>query len=567
MIVFLAKTSVVLFILWAFYRLFLAKESFFMVNRFYLLGCLVLTFVIPFITLPELINHQGVVHTLVEGTNGKTPIVLDGIRPVSGDMDDIAIPNVEVQPSNQGINVDKKMGFSFWLAMFYGFGVFVLTLHLVFQLVDILRKIGRSPDRIHDGKTIIINSDRVREPCSFFNFVFIDPKKHDQREYEQILVHEKIHVYQWHSIDLLLAEMITIVFWFNPVAWLFRKDVEKNLEYLTDDLVLRNSEIHPQEYQMNLLQIATAQKPLSITSNYNQSLIKKRIVMMNTKKSNPHKYWKYSFLAPVLFTILLVLNKPFSLAAQSDISVTVDVDLDVDVEEGELPALLSAVRHGDMQRVKTLVQRGANVNVMVRGDGTPLTNAITHKYFEIAEFLLNNGADPNLGTQADGYPLWLAAAANNMELIQLLADKGADVDQDYPGDGNAIIHAASNGNLAMVKTLQKMGAHIERGVKGDGNPLIIAAKGGHLEIVKYLVAEGADVNYEIIGDETPLINAAEQGHLEVVKFLVENGADVNKICTDTSVDPPRVRTALKMARKNGHKEVVDYLLSNGGVDR
>jgi ankyrin repeat protein/beta-lactamase regulating signal transducer with metallopeptidase domain len=580
MIVFLIKASLVLFVLWAFYKLVISRESFFGLNRFYLLGCLVLTLVVPFITLPELVNNQGVVNSFVEkAQNTIDPIATNEVPTKGVDISNPNIQDVGVRFANENTPKNRKKGLLFWLVLFYGFGVLVLTLHLIFQLVGILRKTGWSSDRIRDGKAIIINSDRISEPCSFFSFIFIDAKKHEYQEYEQILVHEKVHVSQLHSIDLLLAELAIIIFWFNPIVWLFRKEIEKNLEYLTDDFVLRTSDIPPQEYQMNLLHIATIQKPLSITSNYNQSLIKKRIIMMNTKKSNPHNYWKYSFLAPVLFATLLVLNKPLSLAAQTDVSVSVDVkdisvsldvnedpiEVNVDIE-GDLPALLSAVRHGDVQRVKTLVQRGANVNELTRGDGTALTNAITHGHFEIAEFLLNNGADPNLGTQADGHPVWLAAAANSMKLIQLLVEKGADVDQDFPGDGNAMIHAASNGNLAMVKTLQKMGANIERGVKGDGNPLIMAAKGGHLEIIKYLVAEGADVNYEIMGDETPLINASEQGYLEVVKFLAENGADINKICTDTSTDPPKVRTAIKMARKYGHKKVVDYLVGKGGID-
>ncbi|RKN77870.1 ankyrin repeat domain-containing protein [Ulvibacterium marinum] len=578
MMVFLIKASLVLFVLWAFYKLFLSKESFFGLNRFYLVGCLVLTFIVPFITLPELVNHQGVVNSFVEKAQNTIDPIATNEKPTIGvDMPNPNIQDAGVQFVNENAPKDIKRGFWFWVLLFYGFGVLVLMFHFIFQIFGVLRKTGRHADTIREGKTVIVNSDRIVEPCSFFNFIFIDPKKHDYKEYEQILAHEKVHVYQWHSIDLLLAEMATIVFWFNPIAWFFRKDVEKNLEYLTDSFVLRTSEIPPQEYQMNLLNIATTQKPLSITSNYNQSLIKKRIIMMNTKKSNPYNYWKYTFIAPVVFAILLVLNKPFSAVAQTDVSVATQTDVstavdfnfdvNVDVEDGDLPALLLAVRKGNLEKVKTLVQQGEDVNEFVKGDGTALTNAIIHGKFEIAKFLLNNGADPDLGSQADGHPVWLAADADNMELLQLLADKGADMNKDFPGDGNAMIHATSNGNLAMVKTLQKMGADIERGVEGDGNPLIMASKGGHLEIVKYLVTAGANVNYEIMGDETPLINASEQGHLEVVKFLVKNSADVNKICTDTSADPPRVRTALKMARKNGHKEVVDYLLANGGIDR
>ncbi len=569
MIPLLIKASLVIMILWTFYKLFLEKESFFALNRTYLLVCLLFAFILPFIALPELVKNQGIVNTiLTETAYGEDGVVRNGIlaKPVDNQMDG-STSSKEIFPITQKASSETK-GMIFWLTMIYFFGVVVLSLNLMAQLIGLFLKVWKNTDRVEDGRSIILNADMGNGPCSFFNYIFINPNNYDFETYEQILAHEKIHVKKRHSIDLLLSEVAIIILWFNPFIWMFRKEVEKNIEYQTDGLLLNSTTVEPQEYQMNLLGIATQRKPLTLVSNYNQSLIKKRILMMNSKKSNNYSYWKYAFLAPVLLVTLLLLNRPYVLNAQEN-TVSVFNEEEGDEYENEfhgghsddLPPLLEASSDGNLQIVKMLIDQGADVNMVVSGDGTALLMAIQHTHFKTAELLLVHGADPNLGSKPDGYPLLIAVASGDLELVQLLVEKGAEVDKDFLGDGNAIIIASKQGNLEMVKVLIALGANIDRGVKGDGNPMIMAAKKGHIHVVKYLVEVGADVNYEITGDETPLISACEHGHLSIVKYLIDKGADVNKSSTDPkSVNKPKVRTPLNMARLYGHDEIVKYLI-------
>ena len=406
-------------------------------------------------------------------------------------------------------------------------------------------------------------------PRSFFKYIFINPNTYNSETYEQILEHEKIHVEQKHSIDLLLSEIAIIVLWFNPFLWWFRKEVEKNIEYQTDALLLESSVVEPHNYQMNLLEIGAQRKPLTIVSNYNQSLIKKRIIMMNKKKSNGHSYWKYAFIAPTLLVTLLLLNQPFSIQAQNQVESTYmnedgEYENDNDKEfENDRSPLLQAAWSGDYELVKKLVSEGAEINLLQEGEGTALVLAIRQEEFKIAKFLLEKGADPNLGTSSDGHPLWLAARKGDIELVRFLVKQGADVNTKFPGDGSAMIQACKMGNLEMTKVLVELKGDVNMEVQGDGSPLIMAAKGGYLEIVEYLAGLGADVNHEVPGDETPLINASEQGHLDVVKFLVGEGADVNQVCTELYYGKTRVHNALSMAEKNGHKDVVAFLKVEG----
>jgi hypothetical protein len=95
---------------------------------------------------------------------------------------------------------------------------------------------------------------------------------------------------------------------------LYRKEVENNLEFLTDDQLLRQAEIEKTSYQMSLLKVAAPHFPLNLTTNYNQSLLKKRLLMMNAKKSSAHTAWKYCFLLPLLLALTCVFNK--NLAAE-----------------------------------------------------------------------------------------------------------------------------------------------------------------------------------------------------------------------------------------------------------
>ncbi len=576
MIPLLIKASLVIMVLWAFYKLFLEKESFFALNRIYLLACLLFAFILPFVVLPELVKNQGIVNTiLIETAYEGNGVVRNGmqIAPTDDRMDG-STSSEEMISTAKKINTQTK-GMVFWMTLIYFFGVVILSLNLMAQLIGLFSKVLKNTDRVEDGRSTILDVDMGNGPCSFFSYIFINPNNYDHGTYEQILEHEKIHVKKRHSIDLLLSEVAIIVLWFNPFIWMFRKEVEKNIEYQTDALLLDTTTVEPQEYQMNLLKIAVQRKPLTLVSNYNQSLIKKRILMMNSKKSNNYSYWKYAFLAPVLLVALLLLNRPYVLNAQeSTVFDFYEEEGDGDENEfhgghsDDLPPLLEASSNGNIQAVKTLIDQGADVNMIVSGDGTALFMAIRHTHFKIAQLLLEHGADPNLGSRSDGYPLLIAVASGDLELVRLLVEKGAEVDKDFLGDGNAIIIASKRGNLEMVKVLIALGADINRGVKGDGNPLIMAAKRGHIHVVKHLVEVGADVNYEITGDETPLIGACEQGHITVVKYLIDKGADVNKSSTDPrSVNKPKVRTPLNMARLNGHDEVVKYLIKKGAVER
>jgi len=568
MMLFLLKAAIVLSVLLGFYKLFLQKESFFRVNRAYLIIGLVLTFVLPFVTLPELVNHQGIVHKVV--TEAETSGAGQPFSKNAPDNDEATnAKTVESLVSNIPSHVNSSKGITYWVSLLYFFGVVILSLNFITQLLGIFLKINRSADLLKDGRYIILDQTNETEPCSFFNYIFVNQTKYDSDTYEQILEHEKVHVKKHHSLDLIFAELAIIILWFNPLVWLYRKEVEKNIEYQTDALLLESKKVVSEDYQMNLLSIASYKKSNTLVSNYNQSLIKKRIVMMNKQKSNRNSYWKYAFLAPTLFITLLLLNQPHLQAQEPEEEVYNDASEISDYEnefDDDLKPLLRAARKGDYAAIKKMLENGNDVNLLQRGEGTPLTMAIRTGNFKVAQLLVEKGADPNLGTQSDGHPLLLAVQKRRIDLVLLLIEKGVDVNMKFPGDGSALIQASKNADLHMVEALVGLQADVNMAVRGDGNPLIMASKTGSMEVVKYLVDKGADINKEVPGDETPLMNASEKGYLPIVKYLVDKGADVNKVCKEEHDGKIRVRTALKMAKKKGHDEVVEYLKQNGAIE-
>ncbi|MCB0633310.1 MAG: M56 family metallopeptidase [Saprospiraceae bacterium] len=337
----LIKASLVLIVLLAFYKLFLEKESFFAANRIYLLGCLFVATTLPFIGLPELVKNQGIIASLLKPAQAvETPFREETIPPVENPIDDQengAIDVIETAPENAIISSVRKSpstqpdfnttpststdkiavgdesatrGFTYWLILLYCFGVAVLTLKFLAQIIYTVWKIYRTEDKIPDEDSVLVNMHGEIDPCSFFKYIFINPASYDYETYEQIIAHERIHVRKWHTLDLLLSEIAVIALWFNPFVWLLRREVEKNIEYQTDDLMVRSNIAARESYQLNLLKIATYTEPLTITTNYNQSLIKKRILKMNAKRSNRNSYLKYAFVVPMLFGLTLVLNEP-----------------------------------------------------------------------------------------------------------------------------------------------------------------------------------------------------------------------------------------------------------------
>jgi len=213
----------------------------------------------------------------------------------------IVLPAVTVTPGGGG-----SIGWETTAMTIYTMVACLFLLRFFWQLVSIvrLRNKCRTTD-INGTKVYLLESDEG--PFSFFNWIFINPTKHNRQETDEIMTHEQAHCRQLHSIDVLFTELFAIVFWANPFVWLLKREVRLNLEYLADNNVLAGG-TDSKKYQYHLLGLAYRKNVATISNNFNVLPLKKRIKMMNKKRTKRIAKVKYALYIPLAAALLVVSN-------------------------------------------------------------------------------------------------------------------------------------------------------------------------------------------------------------------------------------------------------------------
>ena len=198
-----------------------------------------------------------------------------------------------------------------WMDMLLGIywaGVAVLSLRLVWQLFSIIRLAVISRKQEVEGITVHLLRGEG-SPFSFFRWVFMYPSILESKQLHEVMVHECTHVSGLHSLDTLFSELFSIACWFNPFAWLMKQEVRMNLEYLADESVLSDGNAR-KSYQYHLLGLAYRQPKDStkIANNFNLLPLKKRIKMMNKRRTSEIGKAKYLLFAPLAGVLLMVSN-------------------------------------------------------------------------------------------------------------------------------------------------------------------------------------------------------------------------------------------------------------------
>lgn len=212
----------------------------------------------------------------------------------------IELPESIILPVSQ-IETSSSYTLADLILMAIYLGACIFTLKLIFQLSSYIRIHTLSV--LSEWKNYIyrqINSPIL--PFSFFRTIYLNKKQHTERELNDIFKHESIHAQQLHTIDVLFFEVLTILCWYNPFVWLMRRSVRQNLEYLTDRKVLTTG-TDRQSYQYSLLNTAQQGQSIGISNHFNFKTLKKRIIMMNKKKSHQIELGKYVFLFPLVIFI------------------------------------------------------------------------------------------------------------------------------------------------------------------------------------------------------------------------------------------------------------------------
>ncbi|TCS87836.1 BlaR1 peptidase M56 [Anseongella ginsenosidimutans] len=157
------------------------------------------------------------------------------------------------------------------------------------------------------GKPVIRTMNEKINPFSFFGSIYLNPVLHSPAERDSIIEHEKVHISEWHTIDVLAGELNRIFYWFNPGAWLIMNAVRENLEFMADRKVLQSG-ADVKTYQYNLIKVSKNPYVSSLANNFNFAHLKIRVTMMNKKPSSELHLVKYLVLVPFLALISLAFN-------------------------------------------------------------------------------------------------------------------------------------------------------------------------------------------------------------------------------------------------------------------
>lgn len=315
-VMYLLKVNIVLATLFGAYWLLIRNEQFFQLNRLFLLGIVLLSLLMPILPqwqgalsdnqlVQRLSQNIADISPFEAATPQESPAIANSDQAV-----DTAKPLPQETTTTTALSIDW-LGLARWAYL----GILsILFFSFLFQLIKLFA-IQYERDHIPDDGFVRVQHDRDIPPFSFFKLLVINPTQYDDQKLEQIVKHERIHIKQWHTLDILLVELMSIICWFNPVIWVFKRYVKLNLEYIADEAVL-DTGINKKAYQYHLLFTSANVPNYRLSNMFNSSPIKLRIKMMNSNKSSNAGLLKYAFILPVILGLYMFVH-PQLLEAQT----------------------------------------------------------------------------------------------------------------------------------------------------------------------------------------------------------------------------------------------------------
>ena len=280
-IIYLIQSSVSLSLMFLVYWIFLRNDTFFHLNRAFLLLSGFFSLMIPLIPFQKIMQE-----------------------PVSSLA--VFLEPVLITPDPSGQKLISDMQWSEIILIAYLTGLTIFIVRFFIQIIQMFLLARRSIVTKTDNIRLILIDHRYA-PFSFLNMVFINKSKVATENLPAILAHEQVHVNQGHTIDLILTEMLIIVQWFNPFVWLLNRELRNIHEYLADEGVISQG-IKTADYQQIILNETIGVKVNPLTHNFNVSQLKKRIIMMTQKRSGSWAAGKMMLALPVILGIGLIFS-------------------------------------------------------------------------------------------------------------------------------------------------------------------------------------------------------------------------------------------------------------------
>ncbi len=278
---YLLQSAISVTVLYIIYASFLRKDTFFSVNRFFLLGAIIFSLLLPLSGFNFLLKAPDTTYSYL-------------------------LQTITITPEKVNETVIQNLSVFQVMLVIYLTGVLIFSVRFIYQILQLSLLIKRYGVKRSEGmKLVFIN--RNYSPFSFFNFIFLNPDDIEPDNLDKILEHERVHIRQWHSIDLIILEIFTILQWFNPVVWFYRHSVKGLHEYLADEgVILKGTDVL--RYQNILLQQSLGIQVNDLTNNFNHSLLKRRIIMMTKQKSLRIARLKTLLALPAILILGLIFS-------------------------------------------------------------------------------------------------------------------------------------------------------------------------------------------------------------------------------------------------------------------
>ena len=285
----LIQSSLSIALLFIVYAVFLRRDTFFKTNRYYLIASLLVSSIIPFVDFSILLSAREQVLMVI--------------------LDPVVITPEGIQTSIEANASIYEICLAIYLT-----GVIIFGSRFLYQLIQLAILIRRFRISRQEGMRIVF-TDKNFAPFSFFNLVFLNSRNINSPETQKIISHERVHIRQWHSLDLMLLEFVTIIQWFNPFVWLYRHAIKTLHEYLADEGVL-HSGVDANVYSALLFEQGTGIQINDLTNNFSKSLLKRRFIMMTKKRTTRLARVKLLFALPLALSMMLVISFSPDMLAQ-----------------------------------------------------------------------------------------------------------------------------------------------------------------------------------------------------------------------------------------------------------
>ena len=358
-ITYIAECALCLALLYLPFWGLLRKETFFQYNRFVLLTITVLSFILPWISIPEITSQLAPSET-------------------------ISIQLEEINVMISGKALSENISWKTILAIIYLSGAVTCLLYKIIDLVRLIRFIPRGCLWVHTENGIHIHChahDVV--PFSWMNHIVISEKDYEENGHN-ILLHEQAHIACGHSWDVLWLSFVEVLQWFNPFVWMLSKEIQDIHEYEADLTVLRKG-INARDYQLLIIQKVVGSGSYTFANNFNHSSLKKRITMMIKEKSNPWSRLKYLYILPIVAICMIACTQN----VKSTISYEeVEVKPEYPGGMGELGKLLNSNLKYPLISFENGVQ------------GEVLVQFVVDKEGNVEEVTVCKGVDPYLDAEA-----------------------------------------------------------------------------------------------------------------------------------------------------------------------